>query len=398
MKYLLAFLSLFLVLSVRAQTYNDIVTYNYNKQATYGFKIKTNVPFTNGISMPAIWIEGYDFALPGTTLNLSLVWYVLSDGFIRTSASSSGGTAPPIKIANENGKVSIFLNYKGYYDRFRIRAFAQGKGETADMFAGWTVVDSLLIPEATAVYDVPYTNTFAGTVNLPDSVISTSDGKFGIGTLTPKATLDVGTMVNDTTTAILSRLYNGSTTKDGTQLGVRAYSTTSNAPMFGIIQKYFGNINAGLIFNTGGTRFGGYLTFLTNDGTEKMRLDSLGNLGIGTTATSKYKLSVAGTIGAKKIQVTQSGWPDYVFESNYQLPSLMEIENYVQQHKHLPEVPTEKEVTTNGLDLGEMNKVLLKKVEELTLYLIEEHKQNVDNQERMQKMEKELAEIKKAIQ
>ncbi len=164
--------------------------------------------------------------------------------------------------------------------------------------------------------------------------------------------------------------------------------------MFGILQKYFGNINSGLIFNTGASRTGGYLTFLVNDGTEKMRLDANGNLGIGTTAMGGFKLAVAGTIGAKKLQVTQTGWADYVFDKDYQLPSLAEIENYVQQNRHLPEIPSEKEVLTNGLDVGEMNKILVKKVEELTLYLIEEHKRNVENQERLKRVEEELAELK----
>jgi hypothetical protein len=66
--------------------------------------------------------------------------------------------------------------------------------------------------------------------------------------------------------------------------------------------------------------------------------------------------------------------PDYVFEPDYDLPALDEIEAYVKEHKHLPEIPSAKEIEKEGLDLAEMNLLLLKKVEELTLIIIEQNK------------------------
>jgi hypothetical protein len=84
---------------------------------------------------------------------------------------------------------------------------------------------------------------------------------------------------------------------------------------------------------------------------------------------------VNGNIVSKKVRVTQTGWPDYVFEEKYPLLPIPELNNFIKSNKHLPEIPTEKEVSENGLDLGDMNALLLKKIEELTLYVIDLQKQ-----------------------
>ncbi len=99
----------------------------------------------------------------------------------------------------------------------------------------------------------------------------------------------------------------------------------------------------------------------------------LENVGIGTT-TPKEKLAVNGNIRAKEIKVEMANWPDYVFAPEYQNTSLAELEKFIKMNKHLPDMPTAKEVEEHGVSLGEMNKVLLKKVEELTLHLIEKDK------------------------
>jgi hypothetical protein len=100
-----------------------------------------------------------------------------------------------------------------------------------------------------------------------------------------------------------------------------------------------------------------------------------GNVGIGTTNPTQ-KLSVDGTVLARKVKVSQtpSDWPDYVFDSSYQLAPLHAVEKYIQQNKHLPEIPSAAEVKNNGIDLGDNQAVLLKKIEELTLYIIEQNK------------------------
>lgn len=82
-------------------------------------------------------------------------------------------------------------------------------------------------------------------------------------------------------------------------------------------------------------------------------------------------LTVNGKIVGKACYIRVNDWADYVFDRDYKLMNLEELENYVMEHKHLPGVPSEKEVLEQGIETGEMNKILLKKIEELTLYLIE---------------------------
>ena len=121
-----------------------------------------------------------------------------------------------------------------------------------------------------------------------------------------------------------------------------------------------------------------------------------GKVAIGTTDFSTdHKLVVNGSIGTRKIVVDPTaGWADFVFADDYQLPALNEVENFIKANKHLPEIPTEKEVEANGIDLGTMNAKLLQKVEELTLYLIEEHKSNQKLQKEVDKLKREMKALK----
>jgi hypothetical protein len=111
-----------------------------------------------------------------------------------------------------------------------------------------------------------------------------------------------------------------------------------------------------------------------------------GNVGIGTS-TPKAKLAVYGDILATKVKVTQTGWPDYVFEDNYHLPDLSGLEQYIAAHKHLPGIPSAKEISNDGLDLGDMDKELLRKIEELSLYIIRLDKKNKELEERLRAVE-----------
>lgn len=100
-----------------------------------------------------------------------------------------------------------------------------------------------------------------------------------------------------------------------------------------------------------------------------------GNVGIGT-ANPSVKLAVNGKINCKEVEVTLTGWSDYVFKDGYNLKPLSEVEAFINDNKHLPGVPSEAEVLQKGTNLGEMDAVLLQKIEELTLYVINLKKQN----------------------
>lgn len=99
-------------------------------------------------------------------------------------------------------------------------------------------------------------------------------------------------------------------------------------------------------------------------------------------------------IKTSRLQVTQDGWADFVFAPGYQLPALEEIESYIKLNGHLQDVPSAAEVKEKGIDVGEMNKVLLQKVEELTLHLIEQGKNYSRLEEQVKELKKEVEQLR----
>lgn len=121
-------------------------------------------------------------------------------------------------------------------------------------------------------------------------------------------------------------------------------------------------------------------------------------IGMGTDSFScisctGYRLFVKDGIKTEKVKVeiaASNGWADYVFEKDYKLMPLNELETFISTNKHFPEVPTTEEAIANGIELKEMNILLLKKVEELTLYTIEQNKQLKEQAERIEKLEQKI--------
>lgn len=102
-----------------------------------------------------------------------------------------------------------------------------------------------------------------------------------------------------------------------------------------------------------------------------VRMD--GNVGVGVSQPT-CKLDVNGTIRSKEVKIEATGWADFVFDRDYKLPSLSQVESHINENKTLPGIPSEEQVKENGIDLGAMQIKLLQKIEELTLYVIDQDK------------------------
>ena len=130
------------------------------------------------------------------------------------------------------------------------------------------------------------------------------------------------------------------------------------------------------------------------DQPDRLTIRNNGNVGIGITNPT-HKLTVDGTISASEVKVSNTPNSDYVFEPDYPLLPLSQVEMHIKEKKHLPGIPSAEEFKQNGVGLGEMDDMLLRKVEELTLYVIEQNKDTEKLLESIAELKRENAELKK---
>jgi len=173
----------------------------------------------------------------------------------------------------------------------------------------------------------------------------------------------------------------------GGSIELNASNTSGRVPFIDFHQG-----NSGEDFNTRIINAGNYrmdlCTYYNSTYTEVISIQQ-DRVGIGTIyPDANYRMSVNGKIRAKEIKV-ETGWSDFVFKPDYKLRTLSEVESYIKENGHLPEIPSEQEVTENGVELGDMSSKLLQKIEELTLYMIEQNK-------RIEKLEDENNQLKSA--
>jgi hypothetical protein len=258
--------------------------------------------------------------------------------------NSNDNETSTIRMAEDAGdnNVGFFMQYKGASNTFSIGRHDPDGTNPAD--------------------DLPVVN------------ILRSNGNVGIGTDNPYSTLDV--YAPNSTLKVSSDDDNTSTIR---------LSEDKGDNFIGFYMQYRGAINT---FSIG--RHDPDSNNPADDAPVLNILRSNGNVGIGT-ASPDAALAVNGTIHSKEVKVDLSvPAPDYVFDKDYELRALNDLKAYLAKYHHLPEIPSAAEIAKNGLNLGEMDTQLLKKVEELTLYLIEKDKQATDQEKRIEKLEQQL--------
>ncbi len=338
-----------------------------NTSPAYKLDVSGDIRANNG------WIRSTgDY---GIYNNSDATYFYSDDGNYWRSRSDRG-----IKIANKSNTIKGYL----YHDNSNSFGLLDGDGN-------WAV----------RVFRDNY-NSFH--VNNSEKMRILSSGNIGIGTTTPGYKLDVNGTINATQLLVNGQAVSTSGpvwTLSGSDASFNSGKIaigTSTPPTDKLLQLDGTTTSTGLsLSNSGlgaahlywdeanrnlsilGSRSGGAnMKFTVRDGSnnysDALYIKNDGNIGIGTT-TPQSKLAVDGIITSKEVNVTATGWPDYVFESDYELMSLEEIETFISEKGHLPEIPSAQEVEENGLSLGEMNAMLLKKIEELTLHVIRQQKE-----------------------
>ncbi len=214
------------------------------------------------------------------------------------------------------------------------------------------------------------------------------NGNVGIGTTAPNSQLNVGTKTTNSPSAVA-------------QFGVSKAS--AEARVLSLVNSGGGsNQSTSIDFHNGpswsptgkiqvqqlGTDTKSKIHFYTyNSGLKnRMTINENGNVGIGTIIPDE-KLAVNGNIHTKEVRVDLIGWSDFVFDEDYNLPTLKEVEKHIKENGHLKDIPSAEEVAKRGILLGDMNAKLLQKIEELTLYTIAQEKKLKLLLEKIEKLE-----------
>lgn len=225
-----------------------------------------------------------------------------------------------------------------------------------------------------------------GTSTGPD-IYNTWSGRVGIGTTTPGAKLDVTGDVRASNFTLFNNWdnYIGCSDNGNNYHLIGTYRGWDAKAVY-VAGRNAGNASATGVSTATERVYIGNPSFNTN----YLSVNLLnGSVGIGTTTPGSFRLAVEGKIGAREVVVTSaSPWPDYVFSNNYKLPSLTSLHQYIIANHRLPGMPSADSVAANGIDLGTNQALLLKKIEELTLYVIDQQKQLATQQQQINQLMK----------
>lgn len=349
---------------------------------------------------------------------------------IGTDALLVGNTNEIWTQSGTNADATFYINHRGYADgltQFRNVNIRNGKGgeiayfKGSNSFVGIGTINplaklhvnngSILVDGTTGA--IPTTGAGTRMMWIPSKgafragavtgtqwdVIGTNSTALGYGTI---ATGDYSTSlgVSSTASGQGSMAFGNSNTSSGNWATASGYNTVAQAYSSFVIGLW--NLNPGT-YNTTSVVSTDPVFVIGNGTSPTTRSNSItvlkdGKMLIGNPNLSGfmgtpngYLLFVQQGILAEKVKVavcTTANWADYVFDKNYKLRDLKELEAYIQTNKHLPNIPSAEEVVKNGIDLAEMNAKLLEKVEELSLYIIKQNKEIEQINNRLQSLEK----------
>ena len=332
------------------------------------------------------------------------------DGILSSSNVDvqNGSYAMRLEFAGQNNKVGQYSFPAIIGEQYTIIIWAKRGTQSSDpAFANWTGLQGAAVTPISSTSWTQYTfNVTANNTNPTIRIFSGSKnggvvGDFiyfdaisiiqtsGTDTEAPTAVTDISASGITTTTAGLS--WSASTDnvgvtdyevfQDSVSIGLTGGGTSFNvtglSPMTGYVFTVFAQDAAGNVSTVSNSvsvttlDAGGVIDY-TSDNANLLTVDWQArdlfadrNVGIGTNNTQGYRLAVAGNVIAEEIKIAlQTNWPDYVFETNYKLPTLDEVEKYIKANGHLINMPNAEEVKNNGIQLGEMNTKLLEKIEE----------------------------------
>ncbi|MFQ5583627.1 MAG: hypothetical protein ACE5GL_04255 [Calditrichia bacterium] len=358
------------------------------------FKVKTNQPsWTMGLSIDNNFMIGISEGLTDTKFFIDGTGNI---GIGTERPESKLSISGDIDISGSrlhvgtDGKVGIGL--PGPVGRFHIRGALAGEELLRLEESTATNLLKVIIDNQTGRVDFQtQNNEIPGA--FPDIVLNPSGGNVGVGTTNPsykfhvKGILNADTLYRNGSLAGIwdiagnDMYYNGGNIGIGTAMPsepLHIYqSGDSGATTLRLEYKYTGTPNGeqDADWRLQAASSGG--KFHISSGTlPRLTIDGAGNVGIGTSNPDPaYKLSVPGKIRAEEI-VVETGWSDFVFEDDYQIPPLKEVEKFIEENGHLPDIPSAEEVAASGVSVGEMQAKLLQKIEELTLYVMELKKEN----------------------
>lgn len=287
----------------------------------------------------------------------------------RISSTSSGATLEFVSTAADDWSIGVWAGSMIFLNS--TDDFANKTDEyylTTSSFYPWTSNTKTLgttSKQWSNLYSVA--GNFTGAVAtgaLTTTGNATFSGSIGIGTTSPAQKIDIHIAAGPAFERIKS---------DDAYAGI-------------MIEKGSASQNGYILYRTGSTNYWSVGMIGNNDfnisttyssSGSKFYINSSGQVGIGTTSPATgYRLSVDGKIICEELRVDLStGWPDYVFGKEYKLMSLKELDSFIQTNGHLPNIPAAAEIQESGLEVGEMQRLMMEKIEELSLYIIEQQKE-----------------------